>query len=55
MLQSNSLWAAGAVRVDLDYFKQGEKGQSYKVLAIGCAVSRVPEPLVTACKLEEHR
>lgn len=31
MLQSNSLWAAGAVRVDLDYFKQGEKGQSYKV------------------------
>ncbi|KZP29603.1 carbonic anhydrase [Athelia psychrophila] len=50
LLQSNSQWAEAAVWADPDYFKQGVKGQSPKVLWIGCADSRVPESLVTACK-----
>ncbi|KAF7979736.1 hypothetical protein HWV62_39341 [Athelia sp. TMB] len=50
LLQSNAQWAEAAVWADPDYFKQGVKGQSPKVLWIGCADSRVPESLVTACK-----
>ncbi|KIP01124.1 hypothetical protein PHLGIDRAFT_38394, partial [Phlebiopsis gigantea 11061_1 CR5-6] len=50
LLTSNAQWATDVSRVEPAFFEQCAKGQSPKVLWIGCADSRVPESVVLACK-----
>jgi carbonic anhydrase len=50
VLSSNAQWAADVEKAEPGFFAQGAKGQSPKILWIGCADSRVPESVVTACK-----
>ena len=41
IFQNNEKWVAGKLALDPDYFNKLEKGQSPKLLYIGCSVSRV--------------
>ncbi|TFK45318.1 carbonic anhydrase [Heliocybe sulcata] len=50
LLSSNSQWAEDVARAEPGFFEACAKGQAPKVLWIGCADSRVPESVVTACK-----
>lgn len=50
MLAANAQWATDVEQVEPGFFENGTKGQSPKVLWIGCADSRVPESVVMACK-----
>jgi len=50
LLSSNAQWSQDVNSSDPSFFKNLAKGQSPKVLWIGCADSRVPESVVLACK-----
>jgi len=50
LLSANSQWAADVEKSLPGFFKELAKYQSPKVLWIGCADSRVPESVITACK-----
>ncbi|EIW56303.1 carbonic anhydrase [Trametes versicolor FP-101664 SS1] len=50
LLSNNAQWAEDVDRAEPGFFAQTAKGQSPKVLYIGCADSRVPESVVTASK-----
>jgi len=50
LLSANSQWAADVEKSEPGFFKQCAAGQSPKVLWIGCADSRAPESVITACK-----
>jgi len=47
---ANDEWRKAVFQVDPDFFQNGSKGQTPKVLWIGCADSRVPESVVVAAK-----
>ncbi|KAI0325955.1 carbonic anhydrase [Cubamyces sp. BRFM 1775] len=50
LLSNNAQWAEDVEKVEPGFFAQSAKGQSPKVLWIGCSDSRVPESVVTASK-----
>jgi carbonic anhydrase len=50
LLSANSQWSADVQQSLPDFFENCAKGQSPKVLWIGCADSRVPESVITAAK-----
>jgi len=50
LLSANAQWAADVNQSEPGFFQQCALGQSPKVLWIGCADSRVPESVITACK-----
>ncbi|KAF8519344.1 carbonic anhydrase [Hysterangium stoloniferum] len=50
LLSSNAQWAKDVGAADSTFFSESAKGQSPKVLWIGCADSRVPESVVLAAK-----
>ncbi|KII91850.1 hypothetical protein PLICRDRAFT_105538 [Plicaturopsis crispa FD-325 SS-3] len=50
LLSSNFQWAEDVADQEPEFFAQTAKGQSPKVLWIGCADSRVPETVITASK-----
>ncbi|KZT18507.1 carbonic anhydrase [Neolentinus lepideus HHB14362 ss-1] len=50
LLSANAQWADDVARAEPGFFDAGAKGQAPKVLWIGCADSRVPESVVTACR-----
>ncbi|TDL27049.1 carbonic anhydrase [Rickenella mellea] len=50
LLANNVQWSTGVDNSDPDFFAQSAKGQSPKVLWIGCADSRVPASVITASK-----
>ncbi|OBZ74408.1 Carbonic anhydrase 2 [Grifola frondosa] len=50
LLANNDQWAEDVQRAEPGFFQQCAKGQAPKVLWIGCADSRVPESVLTACK-----
>lgn len=47
---ANDEWRNAVVQVSPNFFENGAKGQTPKVLWIGCADSRVPESVVVAAK-----
>ncbi|KAF8485405.1 carbonic anhydrase [Gautieria morchelliformis] len=50
LLASNAQWSKDVLSVEAQFFELSAKGQSPKVLWIGCADSRVPESVILACK-----
>ncbi|KAH7882110.1 carbonic anhydrase [Phlebopus sp. FC_14] len=50
LLSANGKWAETVSELEPDFFKESTRGQSPKVLWIGCADSRVPESVVTGSK-----
>lgn len=50
LLSANAQWAVDVEGRHPGFFKQLARGQSPEVLWIGCADSRVPESLVSACR-----
>jgi len=46
--QANSEWIKAVLEKDPEFFKRTAKGQSPKILWIGCADSRVPESVIVA-------
>ncbi|THH28308.1 hypothetical protein EUX98_g5872 [Antrodiella citrinella] len=50
LLDSNATWASDVSHAEPTFFPESTKGQSPKMLWIGCADSRVPESVVVACK-----
>jgi len=50
LLDSNAKWASAVSAVEPAFFETSAKGQSPKVLWIGCSDSRVPESVLLACK-----
>ncbi|KLO13070.1 carbonic anhydrase [Schizopora paradoxa] len=49
-LSSNAQWADDVGSAHPQFFAESAKGQSPKVLWIGCADSRVPESVIVGCK-----
>lgn len=49
LFESNQQWAADVARTRPTFFSDSAKGQTPKVLWIGCADSRVPETVLLAC------
>jgi len=50
LLSSNTQWSRDVTSADPTFFKNLAKGQSPKVLYVGCADSRVPESVIMASK-----
>ncbi|KAH8078424.1 carbonic anhydrase [Cristinia sonorae] len=50
LLNNNAAWATDVHKAEPTFFPESAKGQSPKLLWIGCADSRVPESVVVACK-----
>ncbi|KAL1693341.1 carbonic anhydrase [Schizophyllum commune] len=50
LLSANAQWAADVEQVEPGFFAECAKGQTPRVLWIGCADSRVPESVVTAAR-----
>jgi len=50
LLDNNATWASDVSHAEPTFFPESAKGQSPKLLWIGCADSRVPESVVVACK-----
>jgi hypothetical protein len=50
LFDNNRKWAGAVSQHDPHFFPQSAEGQQPKVLWIGCADSRVPESVITACK-----
>ncbi|KAI0633169.1 carbonic anhydrase [Trametes polyzona] len=50
LLANNAQWAEDVEKAEPGFFAETAKGQSPKVLYIGCSDSRVPESVVTASK-----
>ncbi|KAI0925969.1 hypothetical protein AcV5_008552 [Taiwanofungus camphoratus] len=50
LLANNAQWAADVDKAEPAFFAESAKGQSPKVLWIGCADSRVPESVITAVR-----
>jgi len=50
LLDNNASWASDVSNAEPAFFPESTKGQSPKLLWIGCADSRVPESVVVACK-----
>ncbi|KAG8906516.1 hypothetical protein FRB99_006736 [Tulasnella sp. 403] len=50
MFSANAQWANDVLEHDPDFFAESAKGQSPKLLWIGCADSRVPESIIMAAR-----
>jgi len=50
ILANNAQWATDVEKTEPGFFEQCAKGQSPKILWIGCADSRVPESVLTVSK-----
>jgi len=50
LLSVNFQWAKSVEAAEPGFFAESAKGQSPKVLWIGCADSRVPESVITGSK-----
>jgi len=48
IFSNNSQWAAAVNAADSDFFERSAKGQTPKVLWLGCSDSRIPESVITA-------
>jgi carbonic anhydrase len=48
ILSNNAQWAAAVNTADPSFFPESAKGQTPKVLWLGCSDSRVPESVITA-------
>jgi len=48
LLEHNQEWAAGILIKDPEFFKEGVRNHSPKILWIGCADSRCPESVITS-------
>ncbi|KAI0056984.1 carbonic anhydrase [Artomyces pyxidatus] len=50
LFTANAQWADAVTHAEPGFFEESAKGQSPKVLWIGCSDSRVPESVITASK-----
>jgi carbonic anhydrase len=50
LLSANAQWAEDVTKVQPGFFEESAKGQTPKVLWLGCSDSRVPESVIMACK-----